>query len=83
MIRPLHMILSGKTPGDITAPIVAELENFTRSKEAEAAVLTTKANEEMIAAQARFAEQNKLADAAMQESIKAARIADNLRKVAM
>lgn len=84
MIRPLHLILNGKTLADITAPIdgkVAELEDFARRKETEAAALAHNSAAEFEAAKARFAQQQDIAGALVVEARTATRIADKLRKV--
>ena len=84
MIRPLHFILNNKSLGDIVQPIngkVAELEDFARWKESEAAELATRSEAEFCAASERYSNQLETARTMRLQAEEATRLAATINKI--
>lgn len=84
MIRPLHFILNHKSLGDIVQPIagkVAELEDFARRKESEAAELSTRSDVEYNAAQERYSNQQAESRSLRLQAADASRLAGKIYKI--
>lgn len=84
MIRPLHFILNNKSLGDIVQPItgkVAELDDFARRKESEAAELATRSEAEFRAAQDRYSNQQAEASTLRLQAADASRLAGKINKI--
>lgn len=83
MIRPLHFILNNKSLGDIVQPIngkVAELDDFARRKESQAAELATRSEAEFCAAQERYSNQQAEARTLRLQAGEATRLAAKINK---